>query len=59
VVLSFPQRRSGAVAAIDGELMSLPRRVELRVHPGGLKVVLPPVAAEDEAADTAEIVLTP
>ena len=59
VVLSFPQRRSGAVAAIDGELMSLPRRVELRVHPGGLQVVLPPAAAEDEAADTAEIVLTP
>lgn len=61
VVLSFPHRRSGAVAAIDGELMALPRRVELRVHPGALKVVLPGTAKTDEAPEpgTAEIVLTP
>lgn len=41
VTLHFPRRKKGAQAVIDGELITLDRSVTLRVHPGGLKVVLP------------------
>jgi diacylglycerol kinase family enzyme len=56
--LSFPRLRSKAVAAIDGELVPLPKRVELRIHPHGLKVVMPP-PAELVVEERAEIVLSP
>lgn len=41
VTLNFPKRKRGAQAVIDGELIKLDRSVTLKVHPGGLKVVLP------------------
>jgi diacylglycerol kinase family enzyme len=41
VTLHFPKRKHGAQAVIDGELINLDRSVVLKVHPGGLKVVLP------------------
>jgi diacylglycerol kinase family enzyme len=41
VTLHFPQRKRGAKAVIDGELCRLEKSVTLRVHPQGLKVVLP------------------
>jgi len=41
VTLQFPKRKRGAKAVIDGELITLERVVKLRVHPGGLKVILP------------------
>lgn len=43
VTLHFPKRKRGAHAVIDGELIMLDRSVTLRVHPGGLKVILPRV----------------
>jgi diacylglycerol kinase family enzyme len=41
VMLHFPKRKRGAHAVIDGELIKLPKMVKLRVHPGGLPVLLP------------------
>ena len=41
VTLHFPQRKRGAQAVIDGELIRLERLVTLKVHPQGLRVVLP------------------
>lgn len=51
-VLRFPHRKSSALAVIDGELVALQPRIELAIHPGALKVLLPKAAAEAaEAAD--------
>jgi diacylglycerol kinase family enzyme len=47
VILSFPRRKRGAHALIDGELIDLPERVDLRIHPGALAVVAPLVVAAD------------
>ena len=41
VTLTFPKRKRDAVAAIDGELIPLDARVELKIHPRGLKVFAP------------------
>ena len=41
VTLHFPKRKRGAQAVIDGELINLDRSVTLKVHPGGLRVILP------------------
>ena len=41
VTLHFPKRKHGAQAVIDGELINLDQSVVLKVHPGGLQVVLP------------------
>jgi diacylglycerol kinase family enzyme len=43
VTLHFPKRKRGAHAVVDGELIKLERSVTLKVHPGGLKVILPKV----------------
>lgn len=48
VTLHFPKRKRGAHAVIDGELIKLDRSVTLKVHPGGLKVVLPKVLDSPE-----------
>lgn len=56
--LRFPRKKSNAVAVIDGELMKLADKVELKVHPGALQVVMPKAAVSDEAG-AAEVVLTP
>lgn len=50
VTLRFPHRKTGAVAVIDGELVNLPGRVELRVHPGELRVVVPGAEAATGAS---------
>ncbi|MEO8683263.1 MAG: diacylglycerol kinase family protein [Devosia sp.] len=50
VTLHFPQRKRGAQAVIDGELIRLDRVVTLKVHPQGLKVVLPKVLAAQPLA---------
>lgn len=47
--IRFPRRKSTALAVIDGELITLPARVDLRIHPGALKVLAP--VAVDEGAD--------
>jgi len=41
VRLHFPKRRHGALCVIDGELVRMPRNVEIRLHPGELKVLAP------------------
>jgi len=49
VTIRFPSRKAGAVAVIDGELIALRQRVDLAIHPGALKVVVPAAHAEDSA----------
>lgn len=61
VSITFPRKKKGAVAVIDGELMKLADKVDIKIHPGALKVVMPKAAiaaieADDAAAD---IVLSP
>ena len=46
VTLRFPQRKRGARAVIDGELVRLDPKVELAVHPRALRVILPLQTAE-------------
>ena len=48
VSFTFPHRKSSAMATIDGELVPLEKRVDLKIHPGALKVVAQ--AAEASAA---------
>ena len=50
VTLHFPHRKRGAQAVIDGELIRLDRLVTLKVHPQGLKVMLPKVVAAQPVA---------
>ncbi len=57
VTLRFPHRKSSAQAVIDGELVPLEKLVDLRIHPRGLKVVLPGQTARERsqaAEDTAD-----
>lgn len=58
VTLRFPRRRRSSVAVIDGELVDLATVVELRIHPGALKVMMPKATAEAEP-EPVEITLTP
>jgi diacylglycerol kinase family enzyme len=58
VTLRFPRKKSDSVAAIDGELLKLTETVELKVHPGALKVVIPRTL-EAPPADSSQTVLTP
>ena len=50
VTLVFPRRKSSAQALIDGELSPLAALVELRIHPGALKVIAPLEQPEAVAA---------
>ena len=59
VTLRFPNKKAGAMAVIDGELMKLADKVELKIHPGALQVVMPKAAAEAAPEEKTEIVLTP
>jgi diacylglycerol kinase family enzyme len=45
VTLSFPRRKRSANAVIDGELIPLDKRVELMVHRGALRVIVPKIEA--------------
>lgn len=58
VTMRFPSKKSSAVAVIDGELIKLADTVELKIHPGALKVVVPHVA-EAVPAPAADAALTP
>jgi len=49
VTIRFPNRKAGAVAVIDGELIALRQQVDLSIHPGALKVVVPRVKAKESA----------
>lgn len=51
VAIRFPHRKAGAVAVLDGELIGLPERVNLKIHPGALQVILPPAQAEKNATN--------
>jgi len=51
VSLSFPHRKASALAVIDGELIPLARQVDLRIHAGGLRVVLPGAEIAGESED--------
>lgn len=52
VTLSFPRRKSSSRAVIDGELIRLEKRVELRIHRGALQVIVPKVEAPVEETTT-------
>jgi diacylglycerol kinase family enzyme len=45
VTLNFPRLKAGAKAVIDGELIDLDKRVELKVHQQALQVIVPKVEA--------------
>ncbi|MFN3505828.1 MAG: diacylglycerol/lipid kinase family protein [Allorhizobium sp.] len=42
VRLHFPQHRKGAACVLDGELLRMPADVEIKIHAGELKVLVPP-----------------
>lgn len=48
VSIRFPRKTSTASAVLDGELVDLADRIELKIHPGGLTVMVPRAAAETE-----------
>jgi diacylglycerol kinase family enzyme len=41
LVLHFPKRKRGAKAVVDGELLRLDREVKVKIHPLGIKVIVP------------------
>ena len=45
VRLHFPQHRKGAACVLDGELLRMPADVEIKIHAGELKVLVPPLQA--------------
>ena len=49
--LFFPHRKSGSAGVIDGELVKLPDRVDLKIHPKALRVVVPAAVATETPAD--------
>lgn len=53
VTLSFPRRKPGGHALLDGELIDLVDAVELRIHPGALNIVAPEVRAPMPLAQVA------
>jgi diacylglycerol kinase family enzyme len=58
VTIRFPRKKSGSVAVIDGELTKLADRVDLKIHPGALQVIVPRPPAEI-AAPSADDLLAP
>jgi len=56
--IRFPRKTSGALGVIDGELTRLPDRVDLRIHPGALTVVVPR-SASDAGESATGALLTP
>ena len=57
--LFFPHNRSGTVGVIDGELEKLPDRIDLKIHPKALRVVVPkaqvPAAPADDGKALAKL----
>jgi len=54
LTLSFPRRKASAQAVLDGELIPLEQRVDLRIHAGGLKVIVP-TTERPEASKSASV----
>ncbi|MGV3650093.1 MAG: diacylglycerol/lipid kinase family protein [Devosia sp.] len=50
LTLDFPRLRPSDKALMDGELLRLERSVQLEIHPGGLRVILPRLAGAKKAA---------
>lgn len=50
VTLTFPKRKRGAHAVVDGELIKLEKVVVLKVHPAALKVLRPRAIPAQSAA---------
>jgi diacylglycerol kinase family enzyme len=55
VVIRFPRKKANAAAVIDGELIRLPDRVDLKIHPGALQVLTPRGATVTVASRSAEL----
>jgi diacylglycerol kinase family enzyme len=51
VKLAFPSYRRGANMILDGELLPLPREVDIRIHPGALMVLRPKVGDQPTVAN--------
>ncbi len=49
----FPHKKSDAAGVIDGELVKLPTRVDLKIHPKALGVVVPKAAPQAGPAEDA------
>ena len=47
----FPRKKSGSMAVIDGELIRLSDRLDLKIHPRALSVMVPKAEAETPPAD--------
>lgn len=50
VSLRFPHRKSSAQAVVDGELVPLETSVDIVIHPGGLRVLMPTMEMSGYAA---------
>jgi diacylglycerol kinase family enzyme len=50
----FPHRKSGAMGVIDGELIRLPARLDLKIHPRALSVIVPKGVPEAPVAEDAK-----
>lgn len=59
VTLRFPKLKSSARAVIDGELIPLESRVDLRIHHRALKVILPQIEDGETGAHQSADVLPP
>lgn len=55
----FPRRKSGALAVIDGELVTLSDRLDLKIHPGALTVVVPKGEPQSARAEDAKMAKLP
>lgn len=58
----FPRRKSGSMGVIDGELLTLTDRVDLKIHPGALGVLVPegtPAPLETDVAKSLAKLLAP
>ncbi len=53
--IRFPRKKPGAKAVIDGELVDLQSQIDLKVHPGGLKVIVPKAAGVAEGTGRDEL----
>ena len=58
VTLHFPRRKSDSVAVIDGEIVTLEETVKLQIHPGALRVVMPPTTERERGGPATAPVLT-
>jgi diacylglycerol kinase family enzyme len=55
VSIRFPSKKWNALAVLDGELIHLADQIELEIHPGGLRVLMPRAAIETVVPNSAEL----